>query len=52
MSLPYFVMPLWLAPAYVELLEFVVAIGGMVLFLRRLGLSRGSRGWLRGGVRQ
>ena len=39
MSLPYFVMPLWLAPAYVKLLEFVVAIGGMVLFLRRLGLS-------------
>ena len=32
MSLPYFVMPLWLAPAYVKLLEFVVAIGGMVLF--------------------
>ena len=39
MSLPYFVMPLWLAPAYVKLLEFAVAIGGMVLFLRRLGLS-------------
>jgi hypothetical protein len=40
MSLPYFVLPLWLAPAYIKLLEFTVAIGGMVLFLRRLGLSR------------
>ncbi len=39
MSLPYFVLPLWLAPVYVKLLEFVVAIGGTVLFLRRLGLS-------------
>ena len=39
MSLPYFLLPLWLAPAYVKLLEFAVAIVGVVLFLRRLGLS-------------
>lgn len=39
MSLPYWVLPLWLAPAYVKLLEFAVAIVGMVLFLRRLGVS-------------
>jgi hypothetical protein len=40
LSLPYFVLPLWLAPAYVKLLEFIVAIGGMYLFLRRLDRSR------------
>ena len=39
MSLPYFLLPLWLAPAYVKLLEFAVAIVGMVAFLRRLGLA-------------
>lgn len=42
MSLPYFLLPLWLAPAYVKLLELVVAIWGMVLFLRRLGLAQVS----------
>lgn len=42
MSLPYLILPLWLAPAYVKLLEFAVAIGGMVLFLRRIGVSRTS----------
>ena len=40
LSLPYFILPLWLAPAFVVLLEFVVAIGGTFLFLRRLHLSR------------
>jgi hypothetical protein len=40
LSLPYFVLPLWLAPAFVVLLEFVVGIGGTFLFLRRLNLSR------------
>ncbi len=39
MSLPYFLFPLWLAPAYAKLIEFVVAIGGMFLFLRRLGMA-------------
>ncbi|HEX8509911.1 MAG TPA: hypothetical protein VF635_10520, partial [Propionibacteriaceae bacterium] len=29
LSLPYFLLPLWLAPAYVKLGEFVVGIGGM-----------------------
>ncbi len=42
LSLPYYFLPLWLAPAFVKLGEFVVAIGGMVLFLRRLGVSRGA----------
>ena len=40
LSLPYFVLPLWLAPAFVVLLSFVVAVGGTFLFLRRLTLSR------------
>jgi hypothetical protein len=40
LSLPYFILPLWLAPTFVVLLEFVVAIGGMFLFLRRLRVSR------------
>lgn len=39
MSLPYFLLPLWVAPGYVKLLEFVVAVGGMLLYLRRLRLS-------------
>lgn len=42
LSLPYFVLPLWLAPAFVKLGEFVVAIGGMVAFLGRHGVSRGA----------
>ncbi len=42
LSLPYFLLPLWLAPAYVKLGELVVGIGGMVLFLRRHGVSRGA----------
>lgn len=42
LSLPYFVLPLWLAPAFVKLLEFLVAGGGTYLFLRRLGVSRSS----------
>ncbi len=36
LSLPYYLMPLWLAPAFIKLGEFTVAIGGMVLFLGRL----------------
>lgn len=40
LSLPFLLLPGWLAPAYVKLLEMLVAIGGSVLFLRRLSLSR------------
>jgi hypothetical protein len=42
LALPYYVFPLWLAPAFVKLAEFGVAIGGMVAFLRRLRLSTAS----------
>ena len=42
LSIPYYLLPLWLAPAYVKLGEFVVAIGGMVAFLGRHGVSRGA----------
>ena len=42
LALPYYLMPLWLAPAFVKLGEFAVAIGGMVLYLRRLRLSTAS----------
>jgi len=42
LALPYYLLPLSLAPAFVKLGEFVVAIGGMVLFLRRLRLSTAS----------
>jgi Bacterial membrane protein YfhO len=42
LSLPYFLLPLWLAPAFVKLGEFVVAIAGMVAFLGRHGVSRGA----------
>ncbi|QNN51852.1 YfhO family protein [Nocardioides mesophilus] len=41
LSLPYFLLPLWFAPAFVKLGEYVVGIAGMVAFLRRLGVSRG-----------
>ncbi|MCU1587132.1 MAG: Protein of unknown function, rane YfhO [Frankiales bacterium] len=40
LSLPFIVLPTWLAPAWVKLLEIVVSIGGMFLFLRRLNLAR------------
>src|ERR1017187_6516200 len=42
LALPYYLLPLWLAPAFVKLGEFIVAIGGMVLYLRRLRLSTAS----------
>jgi len=42
LSLPFYALPLWLAPAFVKLGEFAVAIGGMTLFLRRLRLSVAS----------
>jgi len=42
LSLPYFIMPLWLAPAFVKLFELVVAVGGTFLFLRRLSVGRAA----------
>ncbi len=39
LSLPYYVMPLWLAPAFVKLGQLVAVLLGSVLFLRRLGSS-------------
>lgn len=49
LALPYFVLPLWLAPAFVKLGEVVVGIAGMIAFLRRRGVSwTGS--WLAGFV--
>jgi hypothetical protein len=42
LALPYYVLPLWLAPAFIKLGEFAVAIAGMTLFLRRLRLSVAS----------
>lgn len=46
---PYLVMPLWLAPAYVKLLQCIVAIAGLVGFLGRIGVSRAAA-WLAGLV--
>lgn len=40
LSLPYWFLPLWLAPAFVILLTFLTALIGTFLFLRRLQLSR------------
>lgn len=40
LTLVYYVMPTWLAPAYERLLEIVVCVGACFLFLRRLKLSR------------
>jgi hypothetical protein len=39
-SWSYWVMPMWLAPAWVKLTELVVVLAGMVLFLGRLGVRR------------
>jgi hypothetical protein len=40
LSLPYFILPLWMAPAFVALLELLVGIGGTFLFLRLHRMSR------------
>lgn len=48
LTVPYYVLPTWLAPAYERLLEIVVAVGGSFLFLRRLSLSRAAA--LTGGL--
>jgi hypothetical protein len=40
LTLPYYVLPMWLAPAYAKLLEIAVSVLGCYLFLRRLSLRR------------
>ncbi len=40
LSLPYWILPLRWAPAFVILLTWVAAIGGTYLFLRRLSVGR------------
>ncbi|SNT66191.1 hypothetical protein SAMN05421812_13418 [Asanoa hainanensis] len=47
LTLPYYVLPAPLAPAFVKLLEILVAAGGTYLFLRRLRLGRAAA-WLGG----
>ncbi|HET6963785.1 MAG TPA: YfhO family protein [Acidimicrobiales bacterium] len=42
LSLPYWIMPVRWAPAFVTLLCWVVAIGGSFLFLRRLSVGRAA----------
>lgn len=48
LTIPYLVLPGWLAPGYVKLLEIVVAAGATFLFLRRFRL--GSAASLLGGL--
>jgi hypothetical protein len=40
LTIPFYVLPTWLAPAYERLLEIICAAGGTFLFLRRLSVSR------------
>jgi Bacterial membrane protein YfhO len=42
LALPYWIMPLWLAPAFVMLLQILVAAGGTFLFLRQFRVSRAA----------
>jgi hypothetical protein len=42
LTIPFYLLPLWLAPAFVKLGEFAVGISGMVALLRRHGVSRSS----------
>ncbi|GAA0249419.1 hypothetical protein [Cryptosporangium japonicum] len=39
-AVPFWVLPAWLAPAYMLLLQILVAVGGSYLFLRRLELGK------------
>ena len=41
-SWPYWVMPLWLAPAWAKLTELLIVLVGMTLFLGRLGVRRSA----------
>jgi len=40
LTVPYYVLPTWMGPAYTEVLIIICGVGGSFLFLRRLGLSR------------
>jgi Bacterial membrane protein YfhO len=40
LTIPYYVLPTWMGPAYSQLIEIIVAVGGCFLFLRRLRISR------------
>lgn len=40
LTIPYYVLPTWMGPAYTEILIIICGVGGSFLFLRRLGLSR------------
>ena len=40
LTVPYYVLPTWMGPAYTELLIVICGAGAAFLFLRRLGLSR------------
>jgi hypothetical protein len=40
LTIPFYVLPSWLAPAYERLLEIICAAGATFLFLRRLSVSR------------
>jgi hypothetical protein len=42
LTLPYYVLPTWMGPAYTQLLIVICGAGGTFLFLRRLKLSRVS----------
>nr|MDT0660050.1 hypothetical protein [Micromonospora sp. DSM 115978] len=42
LSVPYYLLPMALAPGYVKLLEIVCAVAGCFLFLRRLRLGRAA----------
>ncbi|MDG4824516.1 YfhO family protein [Asanoa sp. WMMD1127] len=42
LTVPYYVLPASMAPAFVKLLEILVAAGGAYLFLRRLRLGRAA----------
>ena len=39
LTVPYYLLPTWIAPAYGRLLEIVCAVAGSFLFLRRLRIS-------------
>lgn len=41
-ALPFWFLPAWLAPAFVKLLEIIVAVGGAYHFLRLLRLGRAA----------
>ncbi len=40
LTVPYYVLPTWMGPAYTEVLIIICGVGGAFLFLRRIGLSR------------